>query len=267
MHEEYSKKIDNTGAYLERIGLAGEKIPLTKAGLDKLVYAHLFTVPFENLDIYDDDMQVDLNIDALYDKIVVRRRGGYCFEQNALFMSLLESLGFEAYAVAARILRPDKILRPFSHRANIVTINGERFMCDVGYGGPICCSAISIDNESPQEVYGSVFTVEQYDERNKLIVRHKDGEKEPLFLFAPVPFYTQDFIPLSFYISGMPESYFRVKRMVNLRAPDGSISIDGDIFREHHAGTVTETELKTKEELETVLREKFGVVFEIKKPV
>ena len=267
MQKEYCKKLENTDAYLQRIGLAGEKIPLTKAGLDRLVYAHLFTVPFENLDIYDDDITVDLTIDALYDKFVTRRRGGYCFEQNAIFMSLLESLGFEAHAVAARILREDGVLRPYSHRANIVTINGERFMCDVGFGGPICCAAISIDNDSPQEVYGSVFTVEQYDDRNKLIVRHKDGERIPMFLFVPEPFYPQDFIPLSFYISGMPESYFRIKRMVNLRTPDGSISVDGNIYREHRNGVVSETEMKTKEELETVLREKFGVVFEIKKPV
>ena len=144
----------DVGAYLARIGLAPEdfrramhpelppsptdySIPHTKESLDLLVHAHLFHVPFENIDGYDLHREVSLEIPDIFDKIVTRRRGGYCFELNALFSALLEALGFSCYAVGQRVLREGSF-PPVSHRVTVVTLpqSGERVLCDIAFGGP-----------------------------------------------------------------------------------------------------------------------------------
>ena len=92
MDEGLYEPLPSVEAYLARIGIDGAKEP-TLAFLDELVYAHQCSVPFEDLDICEKHAEISLDIAALFDKIVTRRRGGYCFEQNALFASLLRALG------------------------------------------------------------------------------------------------------------------------------------------------------------------------------
>ena len=91
--------------YLERIGFDG---PINHDGdtLDRLIWAHISTVPFESLDLHEYGIVPSLNIDDLYEKFVVKRRGGYCFEQNTIFGQLLNDLGFPTYATVVRLLGP-----------------------------------------------------------------------------------------------------------------------------------------------------------------
>lgn len=80
--------------YLDRIGI-GEMPTVDAAGLAAVQRAHLFSVPFENLDIIEGKIPLDLSEAALFDKIVRRRRGGICYEQNLLFAAALRAMGFE----------------------------------------------------------------------------------------------------------------------------------------------------------------------------
>ena len=122
-------------AYLKRIGIKGE-LPVNRDTLEKLLQAHLEQVPFENLDVYDFKKVPSLEADALFDKVVTRHRGGFCFELNTLFARLLESLGFKVYPVAVRVLWNKDSLPPLAHMALIVCLGKEKYFCDVGYGGP-----------------------------------------------------------------------------------------------------------------------------------
>jgi len=267
-YSEYFKKIENVDGYFERIGLKkGEKIPVTREGLDKLVLAHVSNVPFENLDIYEHGIKPDLSVDALYDKIVIKRRGGYCFEQNALFMSLLETLGFDVFPVGARVSRGDFDFKRLSHRATIATIEGVRYLCDVGFGGPVVCGALPVDDNSPYELQGDVFSVEQYDQKNKILIRHKDGDREPIYIFAPEQFFILDFVALSFFMAGSSDSNFTKKRMANLRTDQGSVSIDDNIFRSRENGVLSERVLNSEAELEEILKSRFGLNVSIKRTV
>ena len=109
--------------YLERIGFTG---PINHDGdtLDRLIWAHISTVPFESLDLHEYGIVPSLNIDDLYEKFVVRRRGGYCFEQNTIFCELLNALGFEAYGVCVRLLGRPGPLRAFSHKGIVAHAEG-----------------------------------------------------------------------------------------------------------------------------------------------
>ena len=122
-------------AYLDRIGYTGSR-ELTGETLDKLIWAHISTVPFESLDLHEYGIVPSLNEDDLYNKFVVRRRGGYCFEQNTIFGALLRDLGFPVYGVCVRLLGRPGPLRAFSHKGLVVHAEGKDWYCDVGYGGP-----------------------------------------------------------------------------------------------------------------------------------
>ena len=95
--------VDRINAFLDRIGLCGEKVEHTLDFLGKVQKACVLTIPYENLDILS-GIPVSLDGDAIYNKIVTARRGGYCFELNALLHHMLEAMGFEVRSCFARFL-------------------------------------------------------------------------------------------------------------------------------------------------------------------
>src|SRR5215213_9188134 len=107
-------------AYLRRINYRGEFAP-TAAALRELHRAHLLAVPFENLDIHL-GRPIVLEQQALFDKIVTRWRGGFCYELNGLFALLLRDLGFNVTLLAAGVARADGSFGPeFDHLTLLVT--------------------------------------------------------------------------------------------------------------------------------------------------
>ena len=257
---KYFEAIPDLDAYLARIGLSGATIPLTREGLDKLQFAHLCSIPFENIDLWDYNTPVDYGTHELWDKVIVRRRGGYCFELNALYMALLQTLGFEAYAVGARSVPYDSadILPPYMHRMTVVTIDGKRYVTDVGFGftssarGSIC-----LDDYEPQDIHGTKHTVEDRPNDNKLVIRHGPDGPAHVFKFSLIPIPILDFIGPNYYMSA---TGFRGKRMANLHTPEGGLSVDGAIFRETINGEVTETPVDSADAAYKVLTERYGMV-------
>jgi N-hydroxyarylamine O-acetyltransferase len=123
-------------AYLKRLNYRASLAP-TAATLRDLQVAHLQTVPFENLSIHAGEPIV-LNDDALFMKIVTKKRGGFCYELNGLFAALLRSLGFDVAMLSAGVARPQGGFSPeFDHMALMVTPNDspvKRWLVDVGFG-------------------------------------------------------------------------------------------------------------------------------------
>jgi len=122
----------NIDAYLERINYTGSREP-TAETLRALQVAHLKTVPFENLSIHAKEPIV-LEDDALFAKIVERRRGGFCYEANGSFAALLRAMGFEVVMLAAGVTNRRGGFGPkFDHMTLMVTL-AERWLADVGFG-------------------------------------------------------------------------------------------------------------------------------------
>ena len=129
MFEGVHDKIPDITAYLNKLGI--NEIPQpTKENLNKLIFAHLSHIPYENLDSCMFKTCPDLTIGGLYEKLIIKNRGGYCFELNGLFYALLKDLGYEVYPVACRMWIGLGQL-PLGHRASIVTIDGEKHFADV----------------------------------------------------------------------------------------------------------------------------------------
>ena len=249
--------LPDSAPYLERIGM-GPVIKADRATLDALVYAHQTNVPFENLDVYDRDADISLNIPALYEKIALNRRGGYCFELNAAFMALLRSVGYECYAVASRVLLNIDRMMPISHRGTLVTIDGVRYFCDVGFGGPSPQTALMIDEEGKQQSGPNVFFVTR-DERGTIINRMHNGVKETTLAFTETPCDPIDFIALNFYQSHSKTSMFKTMRVCNLLTKTGAITMSNNVLKVHDGGDVMEKTLETEDEIRSALKEYYKV--------
>lgn len=259
MFEELYAPLPDRMRFLERLGLSDITAPDLET-LNRLISSHQMKVPFENLSVYDAETEVLLNTEALYEKIVVHRRGGYCFELNALFMSLLKSLGYDCYPVLVRVVWMSDTYMPISHRAGIVTIDGIRYFVDVGFGGPSPRSAIRLDDLSPQKSGSNEFVFDKADDGDFVIYRLTPDGREQLLKFSDRPCENVDFLGPNEYQSKNKNSGFKRVRMVNIARENGSAAITGDVLRIHKDGTVEETVLDTEEKLRRALHEHFGIV-------
>lgn len=258
MFDECYEPLPDTAAYLARIGLPDPQAP-SLPYLDQLIYAHQTTVPFEDLDVSDTRKGVSLSIRDLFDKIMVHRRGGYCFEQNALFCSLLRALGFEVQAGMARITMMPAPHPASTHRINIVHMDDAYYLVDVGFGGPMPACALKLENGFTRTEHGQTFAARYHDQYWwDLVYEGSDGSSSPM-RFSTVPAEESDFVALSFFQSRYPESYFVNTRLVNLRMPDGSRDITGSTYTERENGAVTRTEIESDEQLDELLDERFGI--------
>jgi N-hydroxyarylamine O-acetyltransferase len=141
--------------YLARLRMT-EPPPPTEHGLSALHLAHLIHVPFENLDIHL-GRRIDLAPQAVLDKIVTQGRGGFCYELNSAFAWLLGRCGMAVELLQARVTTADGALGPpFDHLALRVTIGGERFLADVGFGAHSSCP-LRLDARGPQADPGGSF--------------------------------------------------------------------------------------------------------------
>ena len=246
----FSKEVFNDSqvkAYLNRIGL-NSCLDNSLETLNKLLFAHLTHIPFDSIDVWGAGICPSLELQDIYEKIVINRRGGYCFEQNTLFRIMLCSLGFDAYQVAACILSPDGSAQPPAHNVVICNLDGRKLLLDVGFGGPVPYEAL----ELVPGKYG-IFDLEKNGEYYRL-TRQEGDTVRPFILFRDVPVTISDLIPMNFYISQKPDSHFRHILHINQRNPDGSTYVvNGNELKIHKDGQTVVQTIGSIEELKEVL--------------
>ncbi len=279
MKDEFHTLLPSPEAYLKRIGIDASRAASLmqrvraegraweegkdKMLLDELILRHHLSVPFENLDICLWHRPVRLDIDSLFDKIVVRRRGGYCFELNGLFTQLLEELGYEVRSIACRITRNMTVLRPCLHRAILVRTGGAWHYCDVGFGGPMPACAVPLD-AGPSECPGhEFFEARPLDEFWWSLLRMKDAKaeeagREEILQFSLFPQSRVEFMTANAWCSD-PSFVFAARPMINLRTAEGYLAVNGSVFTECRGGVKTETALEGEAELLPVLERRFGL--------
>ena len=222
--------------------------------LNRLLFAQLTHIPFDSLDVWATGSCPSLMLEDIYDKLVNRGRGGYCFELNTFFRSLLNVLGFDAYQAIACILNADGTPQPPAHNVILCDLQGKRYFLDVGYGGPVPYRALEL-----REGVQDGFLLELRDE-HWYVTRVADQEIRPLICFRDVPATVNDLIPLNFYISQRPDIHFRHVIHLNKRNADGSIySLDGKEFKIHTKLGTRVRELTSIEEVKEVMLTYFGM--------
>ncbi len=243
-------------AYLERIGYRGSREP-NIGTLRKLQRAHMLTVPFENLDIIA-GRPPSLAPDALLEKIVTRRRGGFCYELNGAFFWLLREMGFEVTLLSARpATGPDGYAPPFAHLTLLVELE-ERWLADVGFGDSFL-EPLRLDEPEPQLAGGRPFRVSKDGETWKMEHLFENAWGREHYLFTLEPRAIEDFAAQCRVYATEPDSSFRRGRVCTRATRDGRVTVtDKDLIRVRD-GERRVTPLETEDEVAAALRKHFGI--------
>lgn len=160
-------------AYLKRVGLDG--IALCADGLRALQEAQLRAIPFENFDPLLGEVP-DLAPDAVFDKLVMRRRGGYCFELNTLFEGALKASGFSVRRVLARVRMRGDSEAPRSHLVLLVEADGQEFLADAGFGGPGSLHPLPLDVAAEQLTPSGTYRLTQDAGRGETVLERRGAD-------------------------------------------------------------------------------------------
>lgn len=242
--------------YLERIHCAGP-IPPTLDTLRRLHRQHLLHIPFENLDIH---LRRPLTLDenGLFDKIVRRGRGGFCYELNTLFAVLLEDVGFRVDRLSARVMGEDEQLGPeFDHMALIVHLD-SRWLVDVGFGDSFV-DPVDLDREGTHVEGETEYRVSSSDGDLVLEQRIPPQPWRVQYSFTTTPRRVEEFVPMCRFHESSPESPFPRKRLCTKATPWGRITLSDLHWIETASSHREERELKNEAEFEEILRDRFGI--------
>jgi N-hydroxyarylamine O-acetyltransferase len=251
----------NLQAYLHRINYRGEQTP-TAAALCQLHRAHLLAAPFENLDIHL-GRPIVLDQDALFDKIVRRRRGGFCYELNGLFALLLRDLGFEVTRLSAGVARADGGFGPeFDHltllvRATALNPQSEVWLADVGFGDSFrepLRFVEAIEQEQDDRAYRLDRNGEHY-----ILMQRDAGSWEPQYRFTLQPHTQAEYADMCRYHQTSPASSFTRKRVCTLATPAGRVTLSDHTLIVTAHGKRTEQVLRDEPAIQVALREHFGI--------
>ena len=249
------------GRYLSHLNIA-EAPAVTEDFLVTLTRAHLEVVPFENLEVHYEHKEPSLAAEDLVRKVVENHRGGYCFELNKLFYLLLKGLGFACYPVPARVVHMRQELRPYSHRATVVEVNGRKWFIDVGFGGAGPKGAIRMDTEDVQTVYGDDFRITPDPDDYKgefALYRFEAGVPEKVLVFRDMPWMEAEFTLLNSYYATYHTSPFVNKRILYRCRPDGWISLVQNTVTTMTDNVRQTVELQTENQVQDLLQQEFGL--------
>jgi len=194
--------------YLARIAFDGDRAP-TAATLARLQAAHLAAIPFENLDVRL-GRPIALDLPSLEAKLVARRRGGYCFEQNTLFAAVLRALGFEVETLEARVRPPGATATlPRTHMTLRVRFAEGDLLADVGFGGDGALAPVPFDG-SAIEAGGDTHRLATAPGAVRVLQRLVDGAWADLYAFGPTPALAVDYVVANHFTSTHPSSIFRL---------------------------------------------------------
>lgn len=247
----------NLDNYFERIGYEGDGSP-TLDTLKILHQKHTENIPFENLNSFL-RMEIRLDSESLQQKMVRTQRGGYCFEQNLLFRKVLQSLGFNAKGLAARIRwnkEKDEITSR-GHMLLLVEFDDQKYIADVGFGGLTLTTPLRLETgivqDTPHEPYRLLR-----EEENFLMQTLVRNEWKDVYQFNLVENFLEDYEVTNWYLSNHPESHFVTGLIAARPAPGRRYALRDNRFSIHYMDGETEKQtLYTVEELKRVLEQDF----------
>lgn len=244
-------------AYLKRIEYRGP-LSCDQETLRQIHLAHLLHVPFENLSIQAHEPIV-LDDASLFEKIVTRRRGGFCYELNGLFAALLRELGFEVAMLSAQVANDEgEFSRDFDHMTLMVGIKQERWLADVGFGDSFI-EPLPLETERENRQREKRYRIVSQNDR-MLLEQAKDSEWKPQYRFSLVAYQYSAYLEMCQYHQASPDSHFTRQRICSRLTEGGRISLSDMRFIVTEDGRREERLLTNQDEYSRILREHFGIM-------
>jgi N-hydroxyarylamine O-acetyltransferase len=229
--------------------------------LQGLHLAHMQNVPFENLDI-GLKRPILLTEEALWKKIVIQKRGGFCYELNGLFAWLLKEIEFDVTYLNARVYnREGELGIDFDHLALLVNVSNQttRWLADVGFGDSF---NLPLNFEEPGEQVQGLRSYRLERTRDGYITWQKnyDGSWERQYFFDLQPRkFPVDYESACSYHQTSPASSFTRGSIISRATSDGRVSLEAGRLILTRNGQRSERLLANEEEYQARLKEYFGV--------
>lgn len=243
--------------YLSRIGIDSFSGGLSF--LRELHRRHLYSVPFENLSIHHNE-KIILSRDWLFEKIVIRKRGGFCYELNGLFYELITSLGYKAKMISARVFNRERIAGPeFDHMAILVQFAGEEYLCDVGFGD-LCIEPHKFSLNEIQTDSGFRFKIIKENRKDyKLLRLENSDEWKDQYLFTTQQRELSEFESMCVYHQTSTESHFTQKKVCTIATHGGRITLTNNKLIITESGDRKEIAFEDNSKFNYYLRKYFGI--------
>lgn len=253
----YSK--EQLAEIFKRIGLSyDENAVKDEKFISEIHYACVTSIPYENLDIMR-NIPLELSEEAYYEKIVIRGRGGYCFEVNGFLACVFRSLGLKVREYFARYLRGEKKTPMRRHRVIVVTSeDGKNLLCDIGVGEKAPRLPLEFRDGFVSEQFGEIYRLTKEPFYGWLVCDYYKGRWRPFYSFTSDQQLNLDFKAISYWCEHHPDSPVVNEDILSIKTSDGRITMNGNVFRIFSGDGVEEKTL-TDEEKTQALKDYFGI--------
>ena len=245
--------------YFERIGYTGEREASLET-LRKIQSLHLYSIPYETLDQMN-GVPLSLEPGAIFDKIISRHRGGYCFETQGLLYYVLKALGYEVVQYAGRFMNEPGVIQMRRHRILVATLGEKRYVCDVGMRSETSRFPLELCEGLIQSDGVGEYRFRKDDFYGHVIMQRLPGKEwKDLYGFTEEVQIDDDFVMPSFYCEKHPDSPFNKVMKIAIYTPDSNLNIVDNEYKVYKMGKcVEERILHSRKEATDMLLEKFGI--------
>ena len=246
--------------YLQRLGYDAPPPP-TLQTLQDLQLRHVCTFAFESLSTLL-HLAVPIDLPCVEQKVLLDGRGGYCYELNQMFLALLQELGFDARGITGRVVMggPADAHTARTHRLSLVTLDGVRYITDVGFGGMVPSSPLQLDTEAVQATAHEPYRLTFDGQGSYTLWAQVAGEWRGLYVFDLQVQADIDYTIGNWYVSTHPESPFVGQLKVARLAPGKRHTLANANYAVHYLDRPSEKRaLSNADELMALLQDTFGI--------
>ena len=223
--------MEKISRFFQRIGMDPQtKIEKTVEFLGQVQRQCVLHIAYENLDILE-NKPLNLAPEALYDKIVIRGRGGYCFELNGLLTHMFREMGFNVSERFARFLRGEANIPMRRHRVTIVHMEDGDYLCDIGVGQIAPRLPLKIEEDTIQTQNGETYRFTKDVRHGWILWDLYHGAWREYICFTDEAVFDVDFLQPTFFCEKHPDSPFNKKYILAIKTETGRKSIDGHAYK------------------------------------
>lgn len=248
-------------AYLVKLDVFKELPSLNY--LRQLHKRHLLAIPFENLDIHFRRI-ITIDIRKIFNKVMLKNRGGFCYELNFLFYYLLTHLGYDCHLISAKVLNKEtkKYGAEYDHMAILVKIQEDVYLCDVGFGDGFIYPKKLEGNMLQMDVNqyfkftvdpdGTYFLAKTFDTLHfETLYQFTTKFREPI-----------EFIDRCNFHQSSPLSHFTGKKIITRLTEEGRVTLWDTKLKIIKKGKVTEYSVLNEDDFYSKMEEYFGIKYQ-----
>ncbi len=230
--------------------------------LNELIASFLQQYTFNNIDILLSHRKIlRLDKDSLIDKLITRKRGGYCFENNQYFFNLLKDKGYDVNRYLGRVVYGGGNDVPRTHQISIVNLGGEKFVADVGFGPYTPGISVPLSGSLVRAFNGNQYRIIKLDDHSFQLETLREKDFFSLYQFDLATYVAADFKISNYYTNTHDDSKFTSSLTLSQLDKRGVKFINNLLFSTIFDGVRKDISLKESEDLRRVLKDDFSVSY------